>query len=87
MKDILSKIVDYLKGIVADGNGVPSSKRVISIVFAILIGVGYCANLFYGYKVDDNLLDAVMMIVIAGLGFTGVEKFAPRSTPPQDPLA
>jgi hypothetical protein len=85
MKDILKKAVDYLKGILADSHGSPSSKRVISVVFALLIGIGYVANLFWGYHVDDNLLDAVMMIVIAGLGFTGVEKFAPRATPPQDP--
>jgi hypothetical protein len=54
---------------------------------ALLIGIGYVANLFYGYKIDDNILNAVMMVVIAGLGITGVEKFAPKSNPPQDPLA
>ena len=77
----MKKVLDYLKGIVADSHGTPSSKRLISLLFAILIGVGYVANLFYGYKVDDNILDAVMMVVIAGLGFTGVEKFAPRAAP------
>ena len=76
-------IIDYIKGILADSAGTPSSKRVISTVFAILIGIAFIANLFYSYKVDDNILDAVMMIVIAGLGFTGVEKFAPRKS--QDP--
>lgn len=78
----MKKVLDYLKGIVADSHGTPSSKRLISLLFAILIGVGYVANLFYGYKVDDNILDAVMMVVIAGLGFTGVEKFAPRASAP-----
>lgn len=76
----MGSIVEYLKGMLADGSGTPSSKRIISVVFAILIGIGYCANLFYGLKVDDNLLDAVMMVVIAGLGITGVEKFAPRKS-------
>ena len=76
----MGNIIEYLKGMLADGAGAPSSKRIISVVFAVLIGIGYCANLFYGLKVDDNLLDAVMMVVIAGLGITGVEKFAPRKS-------
>lgn len=76
----MGSIIEYLKGMLADGAGAPSSKRIISVVFAVLIGIGYCANLFYGLKVDDNLLDAVMMVVIAGLGITGVEKFAPRKS-------
>lgn len=76
----MGSIIEYLKGMLADGSGTPSSKRIISVVFAVLIGIGYCANLFYGLKVDDNLLDAVMMVVIAGLGITGVEKFAPRKS-------
>ena len=87
MKAFLSKIVGYIKGILADSNGSPSSKRVIAVGFALLIAVGYIANLFYGYHIDDNILDAVMMVVIAGLGFTGVEKFAPKSKPEEDPLA
>ena len=77
---IMRNIVEYLKGILADSSGMPSSKRIISVLFALLIGVGYCANLFYGLKVDDNLLDAVMLVVIAGLGITGIEKFAPRKS-------
>ncbi len=83
MKDILKRIMDYIKGILADSHGAPSSKRVISVGFALLIAVGYVANLFWGYHLDDNILNAVMMIVVAGLGFTGVEKFAPKMTTPQ----
>jgi hypothetical protein len=74
----MGKVVDYIKGILADGSGTPSSKRIISIVFAILIGVAFVANLGWGLTVADNILDAVMLVVIAGLGITGVEKFAPR---------
>ena len=87
MKAILSKIVGYVKGILADSHGSPSSKRVISVGFALLIAVGYIANLFYGKHIDDNILDAVMMIVIAGLGFTGVEKFAPKPKSDEDTIA
>lgn len=81
----MKKFIDYIKDILSDSNGLASSKRVISVIFAILIGVAFVANLGWGLSVDDNLLDAVMMVVIAGLGFTGVEKFAPRKTQEPEP--
>jgi hypothetical protein len=74
----MGKVLDYIKGILADGSGAPSSKRIISIIFSILIGVAFVANLGWGLAVDDNILDAVMIVVVAGLGITGIEKFAPR---------
>ena len=84
----MKAVLDYIKGILADGNGSPSSKRIISIVFAILIGVAFVANLFGGYQVADNILDAVMLVVIAGLGITGIEKFAPKAKKKEeDPYA
>ncbi len=79
----MGKIIDYIKGVLAASDGTPSTKRVISTIFAILIGIAFVANLGWGLTVADNLLDAVMMIVIAGLGFTGVEKFAPRKQEPE----
>jgi hypothetical protein len=79
----MKKVLGYIKDVLADSAGSPSSKRVVSVVFALLIAVGYIANLFFGYTVDDNLLDAVMMVVIAGFGFTGVEKFAPKAREPE----
>jgi hypothetical protein len=84
----MKAVLDYIKGILADGSGTPSSKRIISIVFAILIGVAFVANLFWGYVVADNILDAVMLVVIAGLGITGIEKFAPKvKKKEEDPYA
>ena len=84
----MKAVLDYIKGILADGSGTPSSKRIISIVFAILIGVAFVANLFWGYVVADNILDAVMLVVIAGLGITGIEKFAPKAKKKEeDPYA
>jgi hypothetical protein len=74
----MGKLVDYAKGILADGKGSPSSKRVITFLFALLMAVAFIANLFYGYNIDAKLLDSVMYIVIAGFGFTGIEKFAPN---------
>lgn len=74
----MGKLIDYAKGILADGKGSPSSKRVITFLFALLMAVAFVANLFYGYNIDPKLLDSVMYIVIAGFGFTGIEKFAPN---------
>jgi hypothetical protein len=72
-------IIDYLKGMLADRGGLPSTKRVITVLFAVLIMVAFVANLFWGFQIDPKLVDSVMMVVIAGFGFTGVEKFAPKS--------
>ena len=41
----MGKVLDYIKGILADGSGAPSSKRIISVIFAILIGAAFVANL------------------------------------------
>lgn len=76
-------LIEYLKGMMADHAGSPSTKRVVTVLFAILIMVAFVANLFWGYHVDDKLVDSVMYIVIAGFGFTGVEKFAPKTPDPE----
>lgn len=75
----MKSLIDYVKGMLGDGHGLPSTKRVITVLFAVLIMVAFIANLFWGYHVDDKLVDSVMLVVIAGFGFTGVEKFAPKS--------
>lgn len=78
-------IIGYIKGMMADGKGNPSSKRWIAIVAMILVCVGYIANLFWDYTVEQFIFDGVMYIVIGSLGITGAEKFAPKSpTPPTE---
>ncbi len=69
-------MLDYVKGILSDSEGVPSSKRVVSLTFALLVAIAFVANLGWDLDIDDNVLDSAMMIVIFGLGITGVEKFA-----------
>lgn len=76
---MLKKILDYFKGVMADKDGSPSSKRAVTLLATLLIVVGYLANLFGGYKVDEFMFESVMYIVIAGLGITGAEKFAPKT--------
>lgn len=63
----------------ADGvDGSVSSKRVVTFCAFILCAVGFIANLFWGYKIDDVIYNSMMYIVISGLGFTGLEKFASK---------
>jgi len=60
-------------------NGSISSKRVITFLSFLLCATGFIANLFFGYKIDEFIYNSMMWIVVSGLGFTGLEKFAPKS--------
>ena len=72
MKDILASML-------ADGvDGSVSSKRVVTFIAFLLCAIGFLSNLFFGFKIDQFIFDAMMYIVVAGLGFTGLEKFAPK---------
>jgi hypothetical protein len=65
---------------VSDGdNGSVSSKRVITLLAFILCGVSFMLDQIMGLKADPRLFDAMMYIVVAGLGFTASEKFAPKN--------
>lgn len=83
---MLKKLIDYIKGIMSDNQGTPSSKRAVTMLAALLMAVGFIANLFWDYTVDQFIFESVMYVVIAGLGITGAEKFAPK-TRSQDELA
>ncbi len=56
-----------------------SSKRVITMLAFVLFAIGFIAELFWGYSVKPAMLEAVMYIIIAGLGFTASEKFASKT--------
>jgi hypothetical protein len=73
-------ILGNIKSMLSDGvNGSVSSKRVVTILAFVLCATGFIANLFWGFKIDQFIYDSMMYIVIGGLGFTGLEKFAPKS--------
>jgi hypothetical protein len=59
-------------------DGSVSSKRVITFLAFLLCAVGFVANMFWGFKIDEFIYNSMMYIVIGGLGFTGLEKFAPK---------
>lgn len=75
----MGNIIKYIENIMQDGDGNPSSKRWITAFFSLLLGVGFFVSMIGGYKVDPELLHALMYIIIAGLGITGAEKFAPSN--------
>ena len=63
----------------ADGvDGSVSSKRVVTFLAFLLCSVGFVANMFWGFKIDEFIYNSMMYIVVGGLGFTGLEKFAPK---------
>ena len=65
----------FLKCMLSQDSGV-SSKRVITFL-AFLLCAGAFVSMILGYQIDQKLFDSMMYIVIAGLGFTASEKFAP----------
>jgi len=65
-----------IKSMLSDGSDIVSSKRVITFMAFLLCAAAFIANTWFEYKVDTNLFNSLMYIVIAGLGFTASEKFA-----------
>jgi len=53
----------------------PSSKRVITFLAFVLVAIGFLVELFFEKKVSPQTFDAMMYIVLGGLGFTASEKF------------
>ena len=53
-----------------------SSKRVITFLAFLLCASAFIAMVL-GHTIDQKLFDSMMYIVVAGLGFTASEKFAP----------
>jgi hypothetical protein len=63
----------------ADGtNDSVSSKRVITFLSFLLCAAAFISETWFGTKIDLAVFNSLMYIVIAGLGFTASEKFAPK---------
>jgi len=73
----MGNFLTYLKDMMSE-NGNTSSKRWVAVVATLLIVIGYIANLFWDYTIEEFIFNGVMYIVIGTLGITGVEKFAPK---------
>ena len=70
-------MINFFKSMLSDGhNSSWSSKRVITFSAFILCSIAFIASIFFDKIVSENLFDSMMVIVIAGLGFTASEKFS-----------
>jgi ABC-type multidrug transport system permease subunit len=67
--------MNQLKSMLSQDTAV-SSKRVITFL-AFLLCASAFISMILGHHIDQKLFDSMMYIVIAGLGFTASEKFAP----------
>jgi hypothetical protein len=73
--------MSFLKSMLEDGvNHSWSSKRVITFLAFILVAISFIADQFTPYKATKELFDAIIYLVIAGLGFTASEKFIKKET-------
>jgi len=76
----LNRFVKAMKSMLSDSHddNAVSSKRVIAFLAFVFCSVGFFVDLFTDYQITQTLFDSMMWIVVAGLGFTGLEKFAPK---------
>lgn len=75
----MKAFICFMKEILKDTDGLPSSKRLVTLFCTLLIGIGFIGNLFWDFNIDQFIFDGVMYIVIAGLGISGAEKFASKT--------
>lgn len=55
-----------------------SSKRVLAFLAFIFCAIGFFVDLFTSNTITPHIYDSMMWIVIAGIGISGLEKFAPK---------
>jgi hypothetical protein len=73
-------MVFLIKMLCGENEANPSSKRVITFLAFILVSIGFVAELFFERKVSPETFEAMMYIVLGGLGFTASEKFTKKDT-------
>jgi hypothetical protein len=61
-----------------------SSKRFVTLIAFIFMGVGFISDLFFGYTVNEFIYEYMAWIVLGGLGFTASEQFSSRRTKKDD---
>jgi hypothetical protein len=69
-----------IKMLSGEGETNPSSKRIITLLAFLLVAIGFLAELLFEKKVSPQTFDAMMYIVLGGLGFTASEKFSKKDT-------
>ena len=72
------KLINWFKRLFTDDKGIPSSKRFVGIVGALLLFVTMFVNSFTHQDVapSGSLVDAVLILSLGALGLTSADKFA-----------
>jgi hypothetical protein len=70
----------WLANLLSDERGSISTKRVIALLSALFICITLFANSFTHQEIapSDKLVDAVMVICIAAMGTTTIDKFSQK---------
>jgi hypothetical protein len=70
----------WIANLLSDERGSVSTKRVIALLSALFICVTLLANSFTHQEIapSDKLVDAVMVICIAAMGTTTIDKFSQK---------
>jgi uncharacterized membrane protein YvbJ len=70
----------WLANLLSDERGSVSTKRVIALISALFICITLLANSFTHQEIapSDKLVDAVMVICIAAMGTTTIDKFSQK---------
>lgn len=74
----LARVLNFFKSMLSDSHdeNAVSSKRVIAFLAFLCCMVAFFVDLFTAFNITPTLFDSMMWIVIAGFGFSGLEKFA-----------
>jgi hypothetical protein len=70
----------WLANLLSDERGSVSTKRVIALLTALFICITLLANSFTHQEIapSDKLVDAVMVICVAAMGTTTIDKFSQK---------
>ena len=68
----------FFRELLSDNTDCISSKRVITLLTFLLCATAFISETWFGTHIDTPVFNSLMYIVIAGLGFTASEKFAPK---------
>ena len=65
-------------------DGKLSSKRLISLLAFFMMCIGFIANLFWGFKIEEHIYRSMEWIVEIGMGTIVAEKFGKKREPSDD---
>jgi hypothetical protein len=76
----MKKIIDWIKGLLRDERGEPSSKRFIGIISGLSLPTALFVNLFTEYPVEPTLVNAVAALAFGALGLASIDKIWGKKT-------